>query len=245
MARSTPCLKIATPEAVGQLAMLKVRVKFGTAQKEIEKAFDAAAGALRLPRDQIEEMGVPSYGLEEVGVRREQFGDGITAELRVDGRDVNLAWLRADGKPQKSVPASVKTNHKEELKELQAAAKDIAAMLPAQNERIDQAFLQQKRWNVSAWRERYLDHPLVGTIAATANLDVHTQRQADDRHLAQWGGCPTWTTSQLMLPTRAPSKALRIPSGGRWTMWSRGGRWLRAARSAAAFQAGRIAKSIS
>ncbi|HEX4792146.1 MAG TPA: DUF4132 domain-containing protein [Humisphaera sp.] len=157
--------EIATPQAVGQLAMLKVRVKFGSAQKEIEKAFDAAASALGLPRDQIEEMGVPSYGLEEVGLRREQFGDGITAELRVDGRDVSLAWLRADGKPQKSVPASVKSNHKEELKELQAAAKDIAAMLPAQNERIDQAFLQQKRWNISAWRERYLDHPLVGTIA--------------------------------------------------------------------------------
>ena len=30
------------PESMGQLAMLKVRVRFGTAQKEIEKAFDAA-----------------------------------------------------------------------------------------------------------------------------------------------------------------------------------------------------------
>ena len=30
------------PEAMGQLAMLKVRVRFGTAQKEVEKAFDAA-----------------------------------------------------------------------------------------------------------------------------------------------------------------------------------------------------------
>ena len=33
-------------EAVAQLAMLKVRVKFGTAQKEIEKAFTTAAQAL-------------------------------------------------------------------------------------------------------------------------------------------------------------------------------------------------------
>ena len=60
--------ELGTTEAVGQLAMLKVRVKFGTAQKEIEKAFNAAAEALALPRDQIEEMGVPSYGLEEVGL---------------------------------------------------------------------------------------------------------------------------------------------------------------------------------
>ena len=63
--------EMGSTDAVGQLAMLKVRVKFGTAQKEIEKAFNTAAEALGLPRDQIEEMGVPSYGLEEVGLRRE------------------------------------------------------------------------------------------------------------------------------------------------------------------------------
>jgi Domain of unknown function (DUF4132) len=158
--------EMGSPEAVGHLAMLKVRVKFGTAQKEIEKAFTAAAEALSLPRDQIEEMGVPSYGLEAVGIRRETFADGeYVAELRVDGRDVELHWSRADGKAQKSVPARVKTDHKEELKELQGAAKDIAGMLPAQSERLDAMFLLQKRWPVAVWRERYLDHPLVGTLA--------------------------------------------------------------------------------
>lgn len=54
--------QIATEDAVGQLAMLKVRVKFKTAQKEIEKAFQATAESLGFSRDEIEEMGVPSYG---------------------------------------------------------------------------------------------------------------------------------------------------------------------------------------
>ena len=158
--------QVGSPAAVGHLAMLKVRVKFGTAQKEIEKAFNTAAEALSLPRDQIEEMAVPSYGLDSVGIRREMFGDGeYTAELRVDGRDVELRWSRADGKAQKSVPAKVKSEHKEELKELQGAAKDIASMLPAQSERLDAMFLLQKRWPLGVWRERYLDHPLVGTLA--------------------------------------------------------------------------------
>jgi hypothetical protein len=158
--------EMGSAEAVGHLAMLKVRVKFGTAQKEIEKAFNAAAESLSLPRDQIEEMAVPSYGLETVGIRRETFADGeYTAELRVDGRDVDIHWSRADGKAQKSVPAKVKSDHKEELKELQGAAKDIAAMLPAQSERLDAMFLLEKRWPAAVWRDRYLDHPLVGTIA--------------------------------------------------------------------------------
>ena len=158
--------EMGTPEAVGHLAMLKVRVKFGTAQKEIDKAFNTAAEALSLPRDQIEEMAVPSYGLDSVGVRREAFADGeYVAELRVNGRDVDLHWSRADGKAQKSVPAKVKTDHKDELRELQGAAKDIASMLPAQSERLDSMFLLEKRWPAGMWRERYLDHPLVGTLA--------------------------------------------------------------------------------
>lgn len=38
-------------------------------------------------------------------------------------------------------------------------------MLPAQRDRIDNLFLMQKQWNYASWRERYLYHPLVGTIA--------------------------------------------------------------------------------
>jgi hypothetical protein len=148
---------------IGQLAILKVKAKFGTAQKEIEKAFNAAAEREKLPRDDIEELAVPSYGLEDVGILRETFGD-YQAELLVDGSAAALHWSK-DGKPIKSVPAAVKKEHAEEFKELQASLKDINAMLPAQRERIDTLFLSQKSWPLAVWKERYLDHPLIGTIA--------------------------------------------------------------------------------
>jgi hypothetical protein len=148
---------------IGQLAVLKVKVRFGTAQKEIEKAFTAAAAREGLARDDIEELAVPSYGLEEVGLRRETLGD-YQAELLVDGSTAALHWLK-DGKPLKSAPAAVKKDLPEEFKELQASVKDIGTMLPAQGERIDALFLAQKAWPFAVWRERYLDHSLVGTIA--------------------------------------------------------------------------------
>jgi len=148
---------------IGQLAILKVKVKFGTAQKEIDKAFTASAAREGLARDEIEELAVPSYGLEEVGLLRETFGD-YQAELLVDGSAAALHWLK-DGKPLKSVPAAVKKDHPEQFKELQASLKDINAMLPAQRERIDTLFLAQKTWPLAIWKERYLDHPLIGTIA--------------------------------------------------------------------------------
>jgi Domain of unknown function (DUF4132) len=150
-------------DAVGQLALLKLKVKFIPAQKGIEKALTAAAEREGLPRDEIDELAVPSYGMEEVGLRREVFGE-YTAELVVDGPDVKLNWSKA-GKALKSIPAAAKKEHAEEVKELQAAVKDVGKMLTAQRERIDSLFLAQKSWPFDVWRARYLDHPLVGAIA--------------------------------------------------------------------------------
>ncbi|MEW6302739.1 MAG: DUF4132 domain-containing protein [Verrucomicrobiota bacterium] len=150
---------------VGQLAYLKVRVKFGTAQKGIEKALNTTAERVGIPREDLEEMGVPAYGLTSVGECVEEFGE-FKARLHITGTtDTELTWLKADGSAQKSIPASVKKDFAEDLKELQGAAKDIQRMLPAQRDRLDNLFLQQKSWPLAAWRERYLDHPLVGTLA--------------------------------------------------------------------------------
>ncbi|MEZ6049143.1 MAG: DUF4132 domain-containing protein [Planctomycetaceae bacterium] len=155
---------VGTVEAVGQLARLKVRVKSRSAQNEIEKAFIKSAEELGMTRDDVEELGVPTYGLQTVGLLEEQLGD-YTARIEVDGLEVTLTFSDEKGKVLKSVPARVKSDHKEELKELRQSLKDIKGMLPAQRERVDALFMQQKSWPIKVWRERYLDHPLVGTIA--------------------------------------------------------------------------------
>jgi hypothetical protein len=157
--------QINDPLAVGQLALLKVKVKFGSTQKEIEKAFTAAAERSGLPREELEEMSVPTYGLTGVGIGEEAMGE-YTARLSVTGTtSTELVWVKADGKIQRAVPAAVKESHAEDLKELQSAAKDIQQMLPAQRERVDGLFLHQKTWPMAIWRERYLNHPLIGTLA--------------------------------------------------------------------------------
>jgi hypothetical protein len=155
------------PGQVGlaQLALLKAKVKFGTAQKGIETAFTAAAKRSGLSRSEIEELSVPAYGLEAVGKRQETLGD-FTVALTVTGTSTaELRWFKADGKPQKSVPKAVKENYAEELRDLKQTVKDIQTMLPAQRDRIEALYLQAKTWDFGTWKARYLDHPLVGTLA--------------------------------------------------------------------------------
>lgn len=168
-------------DALGQLTMLRVKVKFIPAQKAIEKALTAAATREGLPRAEIEELGVPTYGLTAVGVRREELGDTI-AELSASSGEVALRFFKkspakdnskgttpdgdvAKGKEIKSAPASVKKDFADDLKELKAAAKDLTSMLSAQRDRIDSMFLDNRSWPLAAWRTRYLDHPVIGVIA--------------------------------------------------------------------------------
>src|SRR5262249_25762671 len=42
---------------------------------------------------------------------------------------------------------------------------------------IDSLFLQQRTWPFSVWRERYLDHPLVGTLARRILWEFTTEKK--------------------------------------------------------------------
>ncbi|WP_246157717.1 DUF4132 domain-containing protein [Catellatospora sichuanensis] len=150
--------------ALAQLARLSARVTYKGTLKELTTALDARAAALGLTRDEVEELAVPAYGLTEVGRRIDAFGD-VRAETTVGAAGVRTTWFSAGGRPVKSPPTSVRRDHAEDLGELKAAVKDLEKMLSAQAERLDRQFLAQRVWRFAAWRERHLDHPLLGTIA--------------------------------------------------------------------------------
>ncbi|MDQ7908084.1 DUF4132 domain-containing protein [Phytohabitans sp. ZYX-F-186] len=152
------------PAAVGELARLSVRVTHKGSQKELDKALNARAAALGVPRQEIDELAIPTYGLEEVGHRAEKLGATV-AEVRVTGNEAVLRWRNAAGRPVKAPPAEVRRDHGEALAELKASVKEIDKMLAAQRDRLDRMILSRREWPFDAWRERYLDHPLVGTLA--------------------------------------------------------------------------------
>ncbi len=156
---------MSSPTAVGQLSRLKSRAKHASIRKQLAKALDTAADKTGMSAAEMEEVSVPTCGLSEVGSHRLQLGD-ITALLEVaGGSKAQLTWTRPDGKQMKSVPASVKEAFAAELKALKQSEKEIAKLLPAQRDRLEQLFLQERTWSFQEFRTRYLDHPLVGILA--------------------------------------------------------------------------------
>ena len=150
--------------ALAQLARLRARVTFKTTLKEIDKALNRAAAAAGVSREELDELGLPTFGFDAAGRRAEDFG-GPRAELRIDGLKVVTTWTNEKGKIVKSPPAAVRKDHAEMVKELKAAAKDAEGILLAQRDRFDALYLQQKRWPLAEFRDRVLGHPLAGAIA--------------------------------------------------------------------------------
>jgi Domain of unknown function (DUF4132) len=156
---------ISSLAAVGQLSRLKTRAKHASIRTQLAKALNTVADKTGMTSAEMEEVAVPTCGLTEVGTRRLRLGD-VTAALEASDRfQPHLTWLRADGRILKSAPASVKEAFATDLQSLKQSEREIAKLLPAQRDRLEQLFLQQRIWCFSEFRSRYLDHPLVGILA--------------------------------------------------------------------------------
>ena len=156
--------RIPGDSALAALAILKVRVKFRPAQKGIASALAAAAERAGMTPEELEEIGVPDYGMEEVGLRTATLGDYVANLRVVNAKKTELVWINPAGKTIKTVPKIVREQHADALKALRDAGKDILKMLSAQRDRLDGLFLSQRVWHHADWRRRYVDHPLVGTL---------------------------------------------------------------------------------
>jgi Domain of unknown function (DUF4132) len=196
--------------ALAELARLAATVTYNGTLKLLDEGLQARAAAMGLSREDIEELAVPTCGLTGHGRAVRQFGRAGTAELLVCGKRTALTWRNGAGTVVRSIPAVIRREHQEELKELKVAVKDIDKLLSAQAGRLDRQFLARRSWTYAAWRERCLDHPLVGTLARRLLWTVDGQACGfADGELRTVTGSPVagGSTVQLWHPTgREPAE---------------------------------------
>lgn len=151
-------------DAVAQLSRLKTKAKKPSVRKLIDKSLDAASERAGVSTEELEESATPDFRLGADGVRRETLGEH-TAELAIVANGgTELTFVNARGKRLKSVPKAVKDNHADALKALRQAAKDIQKTLGTVRHRLERAPLLERTWDLKTWRQRFIDHPLSGTL---------------------------------------------------------------------------------
>lgn len=150
-------------EGIGHLSRLKLRIKQNSTQNLIDKYLTEAAAAQGITTTEIEDLAVDDYGL--IDGKREFEVEGYTLVVKLIGiGDVELAVLKPDGKPQKSVPATVKEKAAAKLKKIKDLVKQIQLASSAQRDRIDR-MLRNDRW--ITWRYftgHYTSHGLMSQI---------------------------------------------------------------------------------
>ncbi|MEV4278530.1 DUF4132 domain-containing protein [Actinoplanes xinjiangensis] len=159
-AAATALVDTQHPKALAQLARLSSRLTYKSTLTIVQKGLARHAEALGVSREDVEEMALPGFGLPLAGTL-----DDTAYEVEVRGVTAAVVWRSAAGKVLKAPPTQVREEHGEEVKELTAAAKDIAAALLATRDRLEGMLRRDRSWTGEQWRTRFLDHPLAETLA--------------------------------------------------------------------------------
>jgi hypothetical protein len=147
-----------------QLSRLRNTVRQPGLRRRVEAALAETAGRDGDSIADIEEIAVPDFGLGADATCREPIGDGAV-ELAVAGSEIVLRWYDGAGKPRSGPSAAMRRENAEEVRAAKRRAKDLAAVLGGQILRLDRLYLSERRWPLAVWRERYLAHPLLATLA--------------------------------------------------------------------------------
>lgn len=157
--------------ALGQLVLLRIKVKFGSGQRQISSAIHAAITRKNIPPEEVDELGVPTFGMKDVGLLEVDLGS-CTGQFRFSpesGADTRYIAHDSAGAPSgrgsNSPPAAARASHAAAIREFKTAITDITRMISAQRERLDSMFLRKEALPFRRWKERYLDHPVVGVAA--------------------------------------------------------------------------------
>jgi hypothetical protein len=103
---------------------------------------------------------VDDHGLDPDGRRHEPLGP-YEATVEIVGTKAGLRFAR-DGSPLKGVPARVRQEHRDELRQLRDQVKRIGTTLTAERRRVEGLLSEERTWAYPDWVLRYLDHPVTG-----------------------------------------------------------------------------------
>lgn len=171
---------------ISHLSRLKMKIRQNNTQKLIQKYIDEQAAKQGIKPAQVEEIAATDYGLVD-GKRSTLFDDyQLILRLTAVGK-TELQWIKPDGRPQKSVPAFVKSKETLKLKlaKFRNLAKQIKQASTTQRDRIDRLYTEGLSWSLDECQKYYVNHGLISQIAKKLiwQIDDNTALHSDGKWL--------------------------------------------------------------
>ena len=167
-------------DGLGALSRLKLKVRQNNVKSSIDKLLLEGAKKYNVSVEELKEMAVPNFGLENGG--KIVAFDDYALDLSVAGSKIEQRWVKPDGNPMKSVPSKIKNTPalKNKLQVLRKELKELQKVFSAQRQRIDNQFILDRTWEFPSFQKYYLDHGLVSAIAAKLIWTFIKGKQKED-----------------------------------------------------------------
>ena len=153
--------KLPYRDGVSRLTKFRMKIKYPSVQSLITKAIVRVAEAEGKTMDEIEELAVQDFKLNDEYQLIQDFSPYKGIITIVDSSTVTLLWENEKGKQIKTVPKYVRDNFPTELRGFKKQVKDIQSNLSAQRNRIEKIFLGKRQWTFSQWEGLYLENKLL------------------------------------------------------------------------------------
>jgi hypothetical protein len=151
-------------EGIAHLSRLKLRVKQTNTQTLIEKYLQEAATNEGITVNEIEDLAVDDFGLQDGKIDFEIGGYKAIVRVHTIG-DVQIEWYKPDNSQLKAAPSTVKTQYAQKLKEIKDTGKQIDVALLAQRDRVDRMFRSQREMSYEYFVKHYVAHGLMSLLA--------------------------------------------------------------------------------
>jgi len=146
------------------LSRLRAKATNRNIQVLLDKRLAELATALSLTPADLDDLSIPTHGLG-AGQARYAF-PGYAAHLTLSSpTKAALHWFMADGTPLKTVPTALKKAQPAEVKAVQQTLLLVQQTLLTQRDRLERAYLADRRWSYERLRDCYLHHALVAPLA--------------------------------------------------------------------------------
>lgn len=152
-------------QAAAALRLIALNAKRPSPKQRFERLALHVERRAGISLDDSGERFVPTCGFAAVGIRSIDLPNGCRCDMQVNGQDIAIVWTNDNGKRVAAPPMVVKRQFAAELKEIKASQKDAERTLIAQRDRIDRILGAPRVWSLQAFRQCYLDHALVATLA--------------------------------------------------------------------------------